>query len=234
MISKEELQQLYEVEKLNMKQISQRTGLAVGTVFNYMKKYGIQSRIGMTEAGRKRISESNRGRPSPTKGKHLSEETKRKISEKQKGKYRKPTEFGGHRKKRSDGYVYVYVPDHPYASKDGYVMEHILVMERAIGRYVTREEAVHHKNKIRDDNSLENLELMTFKAHAGLHISERHKNNQIKYHSIKVKNVTTGEIFNSCREGAKKYGVAPTNISKACKGEFKVKGCVWEYYKEEQ
>lgn len=173
MISKEELQKLYEVENLTMKQISQRTGLAVGTVFNYMKKYGIQSRICMTELTKKKISDSKKGKPSPTKGRHLSEETKRKISQSHKGKRTKPSEYGGHRKKRSDGYIYVFVPEHPYASKDGYVMEHILVMEKAIGRYITREEVVHHKNKIRDDNRLENLELMTFKAHTSMHSKER-------------------------------------------------------------
>ena len=65
------------------------------------------------------------------------------------------------------------MPDHPYASKDGYVMEHILIMENYIGRYITREEVVHHINKIRDDNRIENLKLMTFKEHAGMHSKER-------------------------------------------------------------
>lgn len=39
------------------------------------------------------------------------------------------------------------------------VQEHRLVLERAIGRELTAEETVHHKNGVRHDNRLENLEL---------------------------------------------------------------------------
>ena len=52
-------------------------------------------------------------------------------------------------------------------------MEHRLIMEQHIGRYILPDEVVHHKNGVRDDNRLENLELMTFKEHAGLHMKER-------------------------------------------------------------
>lgn len=173
MISKEELQKLYEEDRLTMKEISQKTGLSVGTIFNYMKKYEIQSRPAISESTIKKISDSKKGKPSPRRGIKLSEETKRKISESKKGVIRNPSMYGGHRKKRTDGYIKVYVPNHPYATKDGYVMEHILVMEKHIGRYITRDEVVHHKNKIRDDNRLENLELMTFKEHARFHTKER-------------------------------------------------------------
>ena len=50
------------------------------------------------------------------------------------------------------GYVYVHRPDHPQARKAGYVLESRLVMEAKLGRYLTREEVVHHK----DDNPLNN------------------------------------------------------------------------------
>lgn len=173
MIEKEILEKLYLEQELSMKEISKELGVAVGSVYNYIKKYGIKSRPSMTEKTKKKISEANRGRVSPRKGVHLSAETKKKISEAKKGKMLKPSKYGGHRKKRCDGYIVVYKPSHPRATKDGFVLEHILVMEEKIGRIITRDEAVHHINHVRDDNRIENLQLMTFKEHAALHMRER-------------------------------------------------------------
>ena len=102
------------------------------------------------------------------KGTKLSDETKTKLSiAKFKGGI-------GHKKKRCDGYIAVYFPEHPKSNKQGYIMEHDLVMECAIGRHLKDDEVVHHINHKRDDNRLSNLQLMTFKEHAALHMKERH------------------------------------------------------------
>ena len=57
------------------------------------------------------------------------------------------------------GYIYDYLPSHPGCTKKGYVMQHRLVMEEYLGRYLDKDEIVHHIDEIRDNNFIENLEL---------------------------------------------------------------------------
>src|SRR5262245_48560685 len=53
----------------------------------------------------------------------------------------------GGRKRTASGYILLIAPkDHPNTDKRGYVMEHRLVMEGCLGRYLERWEEVHHRN----------------------------------------------------------------------------------------
>ncbi len=58
-----------------------------------------------------------------------------------------------------DGYILEHCPDHPQATAGGYVRQHRLVMEKVLGRYLTPEEVVDHKNRDTSDNDPGNLEL---------------------------------------------------------------------------
>lgn len=64
---------------------------------------------------------------------------------------------GGRRK--INGYIQILSENHPFADSNGCVLEHRLVMEEIIGRYLTKDETVHHINGQRDDNRPQNLEL---------------------------------------------------------------------------
>lgn len=84
----------------------------------------------------------------------------------------------GGKTKNKAGYILVRKTDHPNASKRGLVMEHRIVMEDHIKRILKPNEVVHHKNFIKDDNRIENLELMTHSDHQTLHNKLRYANNE--------------------------------------------------------
>jgi hypothetical protein len=62
------------------------------------------------------------------------------------------------------GYWQVWAPEHPNATKAGYVAEHRLVMEQKLGRLLERTEVVHHIDKDRQNNAPGNLALFANNA----------------------------------------------------------------------
>lgn len=82
---------------------------------------------------------------------------RRNRSERFRGE-RSPTWKGG--RIARGGYIMIWQSNHPHPSTGPYVYEHRLVVERALGRYLKPSEQVHHINGIKDDNRLENLQLI--------------------------------------------------------------------------
>ena len=67
------------------------------------------------------------------------------------------------------GYKLIKAKEHP-RNHNGYVFEHIMVMEGKIGRPLIAGENVHHVNGVRNDNRPENLELWTRPQPIGIRV----------------------------------------------------------------
>lgn len=92
-----------------------------------------------------------------------------------------PSWTGG-RKIGKGGYILIHKPTHPHANSQGYVSEHRLEMEQHLKRYLLLEELVHHINKNRQDNRIENLQLMkNNSAHAKLESNFRKRDRLGRY-----------------------------------------------------
>ena len=72
-----------------------------------------------------------------------------------------------------NGYIHLYKPNHPNAHPDGYIMEHRFIMEQHLGRYLKRDELVHHKDEDILNNYIGNLEIMTKSEHTKNHHESR-------------------------------------------------------------
>jgi hypothetical protein len=86
---------------------------------------------------------------------------------------------GNHRQNKktvnNDGYIFLYNPEHPNSTLGGLILEHRMVMSDHIGRPLTVDELVHHKNGNRSDNRIENLELWSKGQPAGQRVEDKVK-----------------------------------------------------------
>lgn len=107
---------------------------------------------------------------------NLAMSLSKSLKGKPKPKGDKSNNWKGGRTKTTFGYMYVISPEHPFRNCNNYVMEHRLVMEKKLGRYLTKYENIHHKNGIKNDNRVENLQLLTASEHMKLHAKDKIRN----------------------------------------------------------
>jgi transposase-like protein len=133
------LYQKYVIEQKSLKEIALETGIPSRTVYVWLLQFGINPRTTKEALSTERFHRRNRG-------KHSGEKSPR---------------WNGGKKVACGGYVLVAAKDHPLCDSCGYVMEHRLVMEKILGRYLKPEEAVHHVDGDVKNNKPDNLILFS-------------------------------------------------------------------------
>jgi hypothetical protein len=63
----------------------------------------------------------------------------------------------------NEGYIRILLPN------GSRIYEHVLIMENYLGRKLNKDEIVHHKNKVKTDNRIRNLELTNRSEHMKIH-----------------------------------------------------------------
>lgn len=135
-------------------------------------------------------------------GKKHSEETKRKIAEaRKKYKREKHPSWKGGKRITTQGYVEILKPEHHRARGNGYVFEHILVMEQKLNREIMVNEEVHHLDGDKENNHPDNLVVLNKSDHAKETARVRKERNMFPctecgekvyrkpYHRSKIKNI---------------------------------------------
>jgi hypothetical protein len=144
-IDNDAVRQHYEEDKWTIVQIAEKFNVNRATISSRLKEMGVKTR-------RVDIGAILRGKP----------------------REQHPKWKGG-RLRDKNGYVMIPSNGHPFPScgNGRYILEHRYVMEQHIGGYLLPEETVHHKNGIRDDNRIENLELRSSKHGMGQDIEDK-------------------------------------------------------------
>lgn len=100
----------------------------------------------------------------------------------QKDRLRKPEDhpnWKGGRRLNHDGYVEVLMPQHHRARGNGYVFEHIVVLENKLARKLKKHEQTHHLDGDRTNNDPGNLIALKAGQHSSVTGDERRAKNVI-------------------------------------------------------
>jgi hypothetical protein len=150
------LHELYTQSDKSGLQVAKELGIGRTTLGRYLKKFGIPM---------KNLSEIMTGRK-------LSPEHKAKVVKTlRNGSQNENPNWKGGRTTTSQGYVWIKSNEHPNKNRQGYVLEHRLVIEKKLGRYLEKSEHVHHINGVKTDNRIENLKIVTRSEHTTIHFN---------------------------------------------------------------
>jgi hypothetical protein len=107
----------------------------------------------------------------------------------------------GGRYNMSAGYGLILMPDHPRADKTGYVFEHIVTMEKMLGRPLVSGEVVHHCDGNPANNGPFNLRLFSSRSEHIAYHGKLKKTGKLKKNK---KNLQAAYVLSQVREAAER------------------------------
>jgi len=146
---------------MSIPQISEKTGMPRSTLRLRFKSAGILR--GRADGVRLAAKDGRLGKHMLGKKREFTDEWRENISKSRKGK-------GLGYSIKPGGYVEITMGDNKGR------LQHVVIMEEHIGRRIAHNECVHHIDGNRQNNALENLQLMTKSEHAALHAKENYPN----------------------------------------------------------
>ena len=128
------------------------------------------------------------------------------------GPYEAHRYMGGYTIPNPDGYILQYAPTHPHCHQSGCIFQHRLVMERKLGRFLKREERVHHIDEDVSNNHPDNLRLYATQAD---HIHGHHLEDAPCYDADTIELVRAAA--DDPRVPLWSLGLAPETVRKICR-----------------
>ena len=126
-----------------VKQIRRENGWGVNTIKRWLRKFNVPIRQLDNNIVRKQMSNNLSDHPN----------------------------FGKRNRKTNGKYLLLHLPNHPTASKYGYVFEHRIVAEKIVDRILNDNEFVHHIDMDSKNNAIENLFVADKSGHIKAHAS---------------------------------------------------------------